>query len=154
MVQAKRISPFLWFDGKAKEAVEHYVSVFPNSRITNVTEISAGPANGAAQIEFELDGLTFIALDGGPMFEMTPAISFVVPCESQEEIDHYWDRLAEGGTQGFAGWLTDPFGLSWQVVPANLNELMARAPTAVMESLLTMTKIDIERLLEAGRNAG
>ncbi len=154
MTQAKRISPFLWFSGKAREAVELYVSVFPNSRIVNVTEVAAGPANGAAQIEFELDGLTFTALDGGPMFEMTPAISFVIPCESQEEIDHYWDKLAEGGTQGFAGWLTDPFGLSWQVVPANLNELMTRAPTAVMESLLTMTKIEIDRLLEASRGAG
>ncbi len=150
MTQAKRISPFLWFDSKAKEAVEHYVSVFPNSRIVNVTEISAGPAKGADQIKFELDGLAFTALNGGPMFEMTPATSFVIPCESQEEIDYYWDKLAEGGTQGFAGWLTDPFGLSWQVVPANLDELIARAPTAVMESLLTMTKIDIEQLLEAG----
>ena len=139
MTQANGISPFLWFDGKAKEAVEHYVSVFPNSRITNIIEIPAGPANGAAQIEFELNGLTFTALDGGPMFEMTPAISFVIPCESQDEIDYYWDSLAEGGTQGFAGWLTDPFGLSWQVVPANLDELMAHAPKAVMESLLTMT---------------
>ncbi len=154
MTQIKRISPFLWFSGKAREAVEHYVSVFPNSRITNIIEIPTGPANGAAQIEFELNGLTFTAVDGGPMFEMTPAISFVIPCESQEEIDYYWDKLAEGGTEGFAGWLTDPFGLSWQVVPANLDELMARAPTAVMESLLTMTKIDIERLLEVGRSAG
>lgn len=154
MTQARRISPFLWFDGKAKEAVEHYVSVFPNSRIINETEIPSGPANGAAQIEFELDGLAFTALDGGPMFEMTPAISFVIPCESQEEIDYYWDKLAEGGTQGFAGWLTDPFGLSWQVVPANLDELMARAPTAVMETLLTMTKINIDQLIEAIRGAG
>ena len=153
MAQAKRISPFLWFDGKAKEAVEHYVSVFPNSRIVNVTEMPAGPAKGAAQIEFELNGLTFTALNGGPMFEMTPAISFVIPCESQEEIDYYWEKLAQGGTQGFAGWLTDPYGLSWQVIPANLDELMARAPTAVMESLLTMTKIDINRLLEAGGGA-
>ena len=154
MTQTNRISPFLWFVGKAKEAVEHYVSVFPNSRIINVTEIPAGPANGAAQIEFELNGLTFSALDGGPMFEMTPAISFVVPCESQEEIDYYWDKLAEGGTQGFCGWLTDPFGLSWQVVPANLDELMARSPTAVMESLLTMTKINIDQVLEAVRGTG
>ncbi len=153
MSPSKGISPFLWFGGRAKEAVEHYVSVFPNSRVINVTEMAAGPANGAAQIEFELDGLVFTALDGGPMFEMTPAISFVVPCESQEEIDYYWDKLAEGGTQGFCGWLTDPFGLSWQVVPANLDELMARAPKAVMESLLTMTKIDIEQLIEVGRSA-
>lgn len=153
MAEAKRISPFLWFDDKAKEAVEHYVSVFPNSRIVNITEITAGPAKGAAQIEFELNGLTFTALDGGPMFKMTPAISFVVPCELQEEIDYYWDKLAADGTQGFAGWLTDPFGLSWQVVPANLDELMARAPTAVMESLLTMTKIDVEQLTEAARSA-
>lgn len=153
MAEPNRISPFLWFDGKAKEAAEHYVSVFPNSRITNVTEVSAGPAKGAAQIEFELDGLTFTALNGGPMFEMTPAISFVIPCESQEEIDYYWEKLAQGGTQGFAGWLTDPYGLSWQVIPANLGELMARAPAAVMESLLTMTKIDIKRLLEAAVGA-
>ncbi len=151
MAEAKGISPFLWFDNKAKEAAEYYVSVFPNSRIINMTEISAGPAKGAAQIEFELDGLRFTAINGGPMFAMTPAISFVVPCESQEEIDYYWDKLAEGGTQGFAGWLTDPFGLSWQIVPANLDELMARAPTAVMESMLTMTKINIEQLIEAGR---
>ena len=153
MAETKGISPFLWFDSKAKEAAEHYVSVFPNSRIVNVTEIPAGPAEGALQIEFELDGFRFTAINGGPMFAMTPAISFVVPCESQEEIDYYWDKLAEGGTQGFAGWLTDPFGLSWQIVPTNLDELMARAPTAVMESMLSMTKIDIEQLIEAGHSA-
>ena len=151
MSLSKGISPFLWFGGKAKEAVEHYVSVFPNSRITNVIEIPAGPAKGAAQIEFELDGLTCTALDGGPMFEMTPAISFVVPCESQEEIDYYWDKLAEGGTQGFCGWLTDPFGLSWQVVPANLDELMARAPTAIMESLVKDAKSRLIPILLADR---
>ena len=153
MVEAKGISPFLWFADKAKGAVEHYVSVFPNSRVINETEIPAGPAKGMSQIAFELDGLRFTAINGGPMFEMTPAISFVVPCESQEEIDYYWDKLAEGGTQGFAGWLTDSFGLSWQIVPANLDELIGRAPTAVMESMLTMTKIDIEQLIEAGRGA-
>lgn len=151
MALAKGISPFLWFDNRARDAVEQYVSIFPNSRIISVTEVPAGPAKGAAQFEFELDGLRFTAIDGGPMFEMTPAISFVVPCESQQEIDYYWDKLADGGTQGFCGWLTDPFGVSWQIVPAILDELLARAPTAVMESLLAMTKIDIERLRQAGR---
>ena len=153
MAEARSISPCLWFDSGAREAVEHYIAVFPNSRIVNETEIPAGPAKGSIQMEFELDGLRFTAFDGGPMFEMTPAISFVVPCESQEEIDYYWDRLAEGGTQGFCGWLTDPFGVSWQVIPANLDELMAPAPVAVMEALLTMTKIDIEQLIEASRGA-
>ena len=151
MGQAGQISPFLWFESRAEEAVERYVSVFPNSRVISRTEIAAGPAKGAAQIEFELNGLRFTAINGGPMFAMTPAISFVIPCESQEEIDYYWDKLAEGGTEGFAGWLTDAFGVSWQVVPANLGELVASAPEAVMERLLGMGRVDLGGLVEVGR---
>ncbi len=152
-VEMPRISPFLWFNGTAVEAAEHYVSVFPNAKILAVSEMPAGPTKGGALVEFELDGLKFGAMDGGSMFEMTPAVSFVIPCDSQEEIDHYWDKLAEGGTEGFCGWLTDRFGVSWQVVPRAMDELMAPAPEAVMEALLTMTKVDIAQLREAGRRA-
>ena len=143
------ISPFLWFPERALEAAELYVSVFPNSSIINVTEIAAGPASGAKQVEFQLDSLRFTAIDGGPMFEMSPAISLVVPCQTQEEIDHYWNALSEGGTEGFAGWLTDRFGLSWQILPNDLDDLMEQSPQTIMETLLTMTKIDMEKLRQA-----
>ncbi len=148
-IGANKISPFLWFDGRSKEAAEFYVSVFPNSKLLKVEEISAGPAEDNAIVEFEIEGLKFGAVDGGPMFKFTPAISFAVACDSQEEIDYYWERLSEGGMKSQCGWLEDRFGVSWQVVPEALNEIMEGNPKAVMEALLMMQKIDIEGLRRA-----
>lgn len=144
-----RIHPFLWFDGQAEEAARFYVSIFENARIAHVEKTSTGPAEGGAIVEFELDGQRFGAVDGGPMYSFTPAVSFVVECETQDEIDYYWARLSDGGQTQPCGWLADKFGLSWQVIPAGLGELMEPAPKAVMEALLGMSKIDIEGLREA-----
>ena len=148
MQVTSRIHPFLWFDGRALDAARFYVSVFPNSRVRNDTEVSAGPGEGSAFVEFDLDGQLFAAVDGGPMYQFTPAISFVVTCGSQAEIDYYWERLSEDGKPGRCGWLEDRFGVSWQVIPERLGELMSRSPGNVMEALLAMRKIDIG-LLEA-----
>lgn len=152
MVTSPKLSPFLWFDGRAVEAAEFYASVFPNSRILSVAVISEGPAKGDALVEFELDGQKFGAVDGGPRFDFTPAVSFVVSCESQEEIDYYWDRLSENGEPGRCGWLEDKFGLSWQVIPSVLPELMAGNASKLMDALLSMGKIDIEQLRRASES--
>ena len=152
MTASPKVSPFLWFDGQAREAAEFYVSVFPNSRILSDSEISSGPAEGGGLVEFEIDGQKFGAVDGGPMFKFTPAISFVISCDSQEEIDYFWDRLSEDGEPGQCGWLEDRFGLSWQVVPAILPDLMEGNAASVMEALLTMRKIDIEQLRRASES--
>ena len=151
---AHRITPFLWFDGQAELAARLYVSLFPNSRILRVHPLPSGPGEGAAMVEFELDGHRFAALDGGPMYQFTPAVSFVITCGSQEEIDHYWNGLLEGGRPEQCGWLADQFGVSWQVLPAELPELMEQAPEAVMDALLAMVKIDLERLREAAAARG
>lgn len=149
MVEQDKISPCLWFDNQAEEAANFYVSVFREARILNLSRISAGPAKGNAFVEFELNGQKFTALDGGPLFKFTPAISFVVKCESQAEIDHFWDKLSAGGSAGQCGWLEDRFGISWQVQPAILPDLMERDAERVMEALLSMTKLDIEQLRRA-----
>ena len=154
MSETPKVHPFLWFDGRAEEAAKFYVSVFPDSRLLKVERVSSGPGEGAAVVEFEIGGLRFGGVDGGPMYKLTPAISFVVSCDSQEEIDYYWDRLSEGGTQSQCGWLEDKFGVSWQVVPAMLEELMQGDPEGVMAALLTMQKIDIEGLRQASRTNG
>ena len=128
------------------------VSEFENvgrAPVGGVHPLGAGPAEGAALVEFELEGLRFTALDGGPMYKLTPAVSFVVSCESQEEIDHYWVGLSEGGEEQQCGWVTDRFGLTWQVAPAELGELMARAAGPVMEALLGMGRIELEGLRAA-----
>ena len=152
MTTSPRLSPFLWFDGRSEEAAEFYVSVFPNSRILSVSVISEGPAKGEALVEFELDGQKFGAVDGGPMFDFTPAVSFVVSCDSQEEIDYYWGRLSEDGEPGRCGWLEDKFGLSWQVTPSILPALMAGNTSKLMEALLAMDKLDIETLRRASES--
>ena len=152
MSTSPKLSPFLWFDGRSEEAAEFYVSVFPSSRILSVSAISDGPAKGAALVEFELDGQKFGAVDGGPMYSFTPAVSFVITCDSQEEIDYYWDRLSEGGEPGRCGWLEDKFGLSWQVTPSMLPELMEGNASKVTEAILTMDKIDIETLRQASES--
>lgn len=149
MPEADRIGTCLWFEDRSVEAAEFYVSLFPDSRIVEVATVGAGPARGNSFVVFELSGRTFQGIDGGPMFKFTPAISFVVNCESQEEIDHYWSALSEGGRDGYCGWLDDRFGVSWQVVPANMGELMGADPKRVMEALLKMGKIDIEGLRKA-----
>ncbi len=151
MASVSRIHPFLWFDGRAEEAARFYVSIFPNSRIVHVEKIAAGPAEDDAIVEFELDGQRFGAVDGGPMYSFTPAVSFVVECETQEEIDYYWERLSDGGQTQPCGWVADKFGLSWQVIPAGLGEIMAPAPQAVMEALLGMSKIEIDKLRKAAK---
>lgn len=158
----QRITPFLWFDHQAEEAVHHYVSIFGNSRIGRTTRYNeqtaaAGgrPAGSVMTIAFELDGQPFSAINGGPYFQFSGAISFVVDCRSQAEIDHYWSRLSEGGDEQAqqCGWLKDRFGVSWQVVPGELAELLsspdadkARKASAAM---LKMKKIDLEALRRA-----
>ena len=146
------IGTCLWFEDCAVEAAEFYVSLFPDSRIVDVSSVGPGPARGNAFVVFELAGRSFQGIDGGPMFKFTPAVSFVVNCESQEEIDNYWDALSEGGREGFCGWLDDRFGVSWQVVPAKMGEIMSANPKRVMEALLAMGRIDIATLREAGAN--
>ena len=156
----QRITPFLWFDGQAEEAARFCASIFSSSRVGRITRYdeAAAAASGRPEgsdmtVELHLDGQEFTALDGGPHFAFSEAVSFVVNCETQEEIDHYWERLSEGGEPGRCGWLKDPFGLSWQVVPASLGRMLqdfdpARAGR-VMRALLTMGKLDLARLEQA-----
>ena len=149
MPSISKISPFLWYESRAEEAANFYVSIFKNSRIVSVSKVPSGPAGGGSLVEFELDGQKFTGIDGGPMFSFTPAISFVVSCESQKEIDYFWEKLSEGGMGAWAGWLNDKFGVSWQVVPAMLDEIISAAPEKVYSKLMTMTKIEITQLQEA-----
>jgi predicted 3-demethylubiquinone-9 3-methyltransferase (glyoxalase superfamily) len=148
-----RISPFLWFDSNAEEAVEFYLTVFKNSRRLEeirAPEEAGGRPSKALTIAFELDGQRFTALNGGPMFKFTEAISFVVRCETQQEIDEYWSKLTSGGgSESRCGWLKDKFGLSWQVVPARIAQLL-KHPKA-MEAMMQMAKLDIAELERAGR---
>ena len=150
------ITPFLWFDGKAEEAVNFYVSIFKNSKLGTVNRYGdhgPGPKGSVMIATFQLDGQNFIALNGGPQFKFTPAISFVVNCETQEEVDNFWDQLSGGGAKMQCGWLQDKFGVSWQIVPAALARLMSdpdREKTSrVMGALMQMTKIDIQGLQQA-----
>jgi predicted 3-demethylubiquinone-9 3-methyltransferase (glyoxalase superfamily) len=150
----------LWFDTEAEQAAEFYTSVFPRSKIVEVTRYgSAGPRSEGMvmTVAFELDGQTFVALNGGPDFSFSEAISFVVDCETQEEVDTYWETLSEGGEQGPCGWLKDRFGVSWQVTPAALPKLLADPDTEkaqrVMAAMLEMRKIDIEGLERAAEQA-
>ena len=152
----RRITPCLWFDTDGEAAAELYVSVFPNSRIGRVTRYgSAGPRQEGSvmTVEFELDGQLFVALNGGPDFTFSEAISFQVDCKDQDEVDYYWDALSEGGEEGPCGWVKDRFGLSWQIIPTRLNELVTdpdleRAQRA-MAAMLQMRKIDVAELERA-----
>ena len=148
-----RITPFLWFDSNAEEAVEFYLSVFKNSRrldqFRNAGD-SSGPKGSVLTIAFELDGQTFTALNGGPMFKFTEAVSFVVRCDSQQEVDDYWTKLSAGGSEIQCGWLKDKFGLSWQIVPARLPDLI-KHPKA-MQAMLQMKKLDIAELERAAQS--
>lgn len=152
----QKITPCLWFDTEGEEAAEFYTSVFPNSRIVDVARYgSAGPrAEGTVMtVSFELDGQRFTALNGGPEFTFNEAISFEVDCETQDEVDGFWSKLSDGGEEGPCGWLKDRFGVSWQVVPTRLNELLsdpdAEKSQRVMAAMLKMKKIEIDELERA-----
>ena len=148
-----RITPFLWFDSNAEEAVEFYLSVFKNSRRLDEfrnADDSGQPKGKVLTVAFELDGQRFTALNGGPMFKFTEAVSFVVRCNSQQEVDEYWSKLSAGGSEVQCGWLKDKFGLSWQIVPARLPELI-KNPKA-MQAMLQMKKIDIAELERAAQS--
>lgn len=152
----KKITPFLWFDNQAEEAMNLYVSIFKNSKVLSVTrygEAGPGPEGSVMTAAFQLDGQEFIALNGGPHFKFTEAISFSVNCETQEEVDELWEKLSEGGEKGRCGWLKDKYGLSWQVNPTVLGEMLQDKDPAkakrVMEAMLQMDKIDIKTLKQA-----
>jgi predicted 3-demethylubiquinone-9 3-methyltransferase (glyoxalase superfamily) len=148
-----RISPFLWFDSNAEEAVDFYLTVFKNSRRLDVVHNSSGTPNPPAKvltIAFELDGQTFTALNGGPLFKFNESISFLVRCDSQEEVDYYWSKLTPGGSEIQCGWLKDKFGLCWQIVPARLPDLI-KHPKA-MQAMLQMKKLDIAELERAAQS--
>jgi predicted 3-demethylubiquinone-9 3-methyltransferase (glyoxalase superfamily) len=151
-----KITPNLWFDTEAEDAANFYVSVFPNSRIVDVTRYTgAGPreAGTVMTVEFELDGKRFVGINGGPEFTFDEAVSFEIECKDQEEIDYYWDRLTDGGSEGPCGWCKDRFGLSWQVVPTRLTELLEdpdrEKSQRVMAAMLQMGKIEIDELERA-----
>jgi len=148
-----RITPFLWFDGNAEEAANFYISVFKNSRKLGEMRASvdtpSGPKGSVLTVSFELDGLRFTALNGGPAHKFTEAVSFVVHCDTQQEVDTYWTQLSAGGSEIACGWLKDRFGLCWQIVPANLAELL-RHPKA-MEAMMQMKKLDIAALEQAAK---
>jgi predicted 3-demethylubiquinone-9 3-methyltransferase (glyoxalase superfamily) len=152
----QKITPFLWFDGKAEEAVNFYVSIFKNSKVGSITrygDAGPGPKGTVMIATFQLEGQDFVALNGGPQYSFTPAISLFVDCKTQEEVDDLWNKLSEGGKTDRCGWLRDKYGLSWQIVPSTLRELLAdRDPEKskrVMKAMLQMTKIDIQGLKQA-----
>jgi predicted 3-demethylubiquinone-9 3-methyltransferase (glyoxalase superfamily) len=152
----QKITPFLWFDNNAEEAMNFYVSIFKNSKILTVTrygDTGPGPKGTVMTAEFELDGEKFIALNGGPQFKFTEATSFLVNCQTQEEVDYFWERLSEGGAKSECGWLKDKFGLSWQVTPTILLELLGdkdpEKSQRVMQAMMQMQKIEIEPLQRA-----
>lgn len=159
-ITTQKITPHLWFDSDAEEAAKFYTSIFKNSRIMHVArygdagaEVSGMPKGSAMTVVFELEGQRFVALNGGPIFKFTPAISFLVDCESQQELDDLWSKLTEGGEIEQCGWLRDKYGVSWQIVPRILGELMQdkdpQKQEKVMKAMLQMKKIDIQGLKEA-----
>ncbi|MEV6793396.1 VOC family protein [Streptomyces sp. NPDC051320] len=151
-----RITPNLWFDTESEEAANFYVSVFPNSKIKNVTyygEAGPRPAGMVLTVDFSLDGQDYIAINGGPQFTFDEAISLMITCADQEEVDRYWSKLSEGGEEGPCGWLKDKYGLSWQVVPEGMNDLLSDPDNArgqrAMKAMLGMKKIDLAALQAA-----
>ena len=154
--QSQKITAMLWFDNNAEEAANFYVSVFKNSRILGTSyygDTGAGPKGTVMTVEFELDGQRYTALNGGPTFKFTEAISLVVHCETQEEVDYFWEKLSEGGQKVECGWIKDKYGLSWQIVPNFLLELLTSGDNAktdrVMRAVMSMKKLDIEDLKRA-----
>ena len=159
MTLKQRIGTCLWFDGQAEEAANFYTSIFKNAKITGVVrsgDNGPGPKGSVLTASFELDGHTFLGLNGGPMFKFSEAISMIVNCGDQDEIDYYWDRLSAGGAQQQCGWLKDKYGVSWQIVPAILSDLMtskdAAASGRVMAALMQMAKLDIAKLKAAAQS--
>jgi len=159
-MKTQKIIPFLWFDGQAEEAAKFYVSIFKNSKIGTITRyeeesaaVSGRPKGSVMTVAFQLEGQGFTALNGSPHFKFTEAISFVVNCKTQKEVDELWEKLSDGGEEGQCGWLKDKYGLSWQIVPTVLLEMLndedAEKSKRVMQALLQMRKLDIKRLQQA-----
>jgi predicted 3-demethylubiquinone-9 3-methyltransferase (glyoxalase superfamily) len=152
----QKITPFFWFDDKAEEAANFYVSIFKNSKIESLSrygDAGPGPKGSVMVVQFQLEGQRFTALNGGPLFSFTPAISLLVDCQTQEEVDDLWQKLSAGGRPDRCGWLQDKFGLSWQIIPTALGKLMSdpdpEKSKRVMQAMLQMDKIDIARLEQA-----
>lgn len=161
MSAAQKITTFLWFDGQAEEAATHYTSLFADSRILDVSrygEAGPGPAGSVMTVTFQLAGQRYIALNGGPLYAFTEAVSLLVDCADQAEVDRLWSQLSAGGQEQMCGWLKDRFGLSWQIIPSALMELMQDEDRAragrVMQAMLGMRKIDVAGLLRAARGEG
>src|SRR5882672_1338871 len=154
--QVQKITPFLWFDNQAEEAMNFYVSIFKNSKVGKVTrygEAGPGPKGTVMSATFQLEGQTFYALNGGPLFTFSPAVSFFVNCETQQEVDELWEKLSAGGKKERCGWLKDKYGLSWQIIPSALGKMLgdqdAEKAKRVMQAMLQMDKIDIKGLQQA-----
>jgi predicted 3-demethylubiquinone-9 3-methyltransferase (glyoxalase superfamily) len=152
----QKILPFLWFDGRAEEAAHYYAATFDDCRITDVMRHGEGgpaPAGTVLTVSFEIQGQPFVALNGGPYYKFTPAISFLVNCQTQDEIDRYWARLLDGGLASQCGWITDRFGVTWQIVPAQLRDMLASKDAAraqrTMQAMLQMVKLDLPTLQRA-----
>jgi predicted 3-demethylubiquinone-9 3-methyltransferase (glyoxalase superfamily) len=152
MKAMQKITPFLWFDNNIEEAIDFYTGIFKNFKVNSLNRLQ-GMGDKVFSATFELEGQNFMALNGGPQFKFTEAISFYVNCETQQEIDYYWEKLSNGGSKSMCGWLKDPFGLSWQIVPANLGELLynkdPEKAKKVMDALMKMNKLDIAALEQA-----
>jgi predicted 3-demethylubiquinone-9 3-methyltransferase (glyoxalase superfamily) len=156
MKNMQKIVPFLWFDGKAEEAMKFYVSIFKNSKVVSISrygEAGPGPKGAVMAVTFQLEGQQFMGLNGGPQFTFSPAISFFVNCETQIEVDELWEKLSEGGEKSRCGWLKDRYGVSWQIIPTALGEMLndpdRERASRVMRAMLQMDKIDIDRLKQA-----
>ena len=156
MKVAQKITPFLWFDGKAEEAMNFYVSIFKSSKVVQLTrygDAGPGPKGTVMSAIFQLEGQRFYALNGGPQFKFSPAISLFVDCETQQEVDELWEKLSAGGKTNRCGWLDDKFGLTWQIIPTTLGRLLqdkdAAKANRVMKAMMQMDKIDIARLQQA-----
>ncbi len=154
----QKITPFLWFDNQAEEAVKFYTSIFKNSRIGKIApygDAGPGPKGSVMTVEFQLEGQEFVALNGGPHFKFTEAISFVVNCKTQAEVDKFWKKLSAGGKEVQCGWLKDKYGLSWQIVPTVLGELLSDKDAAksqrIIQAVLQMVKLDIKKLKQAAK---
>jgi len=155
-INKQKITPFLWFDGKAEEAMNFYVSIFKNSKVVQLTrygDAGPGPKSTVMSAIFQLEGQEFYALNGGPQFKFSPAISLFVNCETQQEVDELWEKLSAGGKTNRCGWLDDKFGLTWQIIPTTLGRLLqdkdAAKANRVMKAMMQMDKIDIARLQQA-----
>jgi predicted 3-demethylubiquinone-9 3-methyltransferase (glyoxalase superfamily) len=159
-INKQKITPFLWFDGKAEEAMNFYVSIFKNSKVVQLTrygDAGPGPKGTVMSAIFQLEGQEFYALNGGPQFKFSPAISLFVNCETQQEVDELWEKLSAGGKRNRCGWLDDKFGLTWQIIPTTLGRLLqdkdAAKANRVMKAMMQMDKIDIARLEQAYEGA-